>query len=141
MEIRVGSGEVIFWPTSGARRNSPMELKHLCTSCYFQGKQEFMRPAKAFGITRRQEYYTKYVEQGAWTRCLQCQKAAGVNWAPALEQKTLEPAVEPAVSRTAQDIGLVSGICCKQASLWPDLGPGRVLEVKCVGWWCSRSRI
>jgi len=45
------------------------------------------------------------------------------------------------VSRTAQDIGLVCGICCKQARLWPDLGPGRVLEVKCVGWWCSRSRI
>jgi len=107
-----------------------MELKHLCTSCYFQGKQEFMRPAKAFGITRRQEYYTKYVKQGAWTRCLQCQKAAGVNWAPAVEQKTLEPAMEPTVSRTAQDIGLVCGICCKQARLWPDLGPGRVLEVK-----------
>ena len=59
-------------------KKDPMSMKHLCASCYLQGKGEYMLNAKNFGVTSADDYYSKYVSQGAWTRCLQCQKQSGV---------------------------------------------------------------
>ena len=55
-----------------------MSMKHLCASCYLRGKGEYMLNAKDFGVTSADDYYSKYVSQGAWTRCLQCQEQCGV---------------------------------------------------------------
>ena len=81
-----------------------MASKHLCTSCYLKGKEDYMLPVQAFGIKQRQDYYPIYVNQGAWTRCLQCQQEAGLNCSrPA--QKTTAASNEPMdamdASRTA----------------------------------------
>ena len=57
---------------------SPLGIKHLCTSCYLQGKNSYMLGAKEFGVTRPEDFYNKYISQGCWTRCLQCQKDHGV---------------------------------------------------------------
>ena len=54
--------------------------KHLCTCCYLQGKKEYMLDAKAFGIKSRQDYFPMYLNQGAWTRCLECREVAGVSF-------------------------------------------------------------
>ena len=56
----------------------PMKCKHRCTSCYFHGYEEYMHPAKNFGIKQPSQFFSKYISQGCWTRCLHCQKAAGV---------------------------------------------------------------
>ena len=38
-----------------------------------------MLHAKEFGITKPQDFYSKYVSQGSWTRCLQCQQQLTTN--------------------------------------------------------------
>ena len=58
-------------------KDDPMKAEHICTSCYLTGKQHFSYPAKDFGVTLPTEFYTKYVAQGCWTRCLNCQKKTG----------------------------------------------------------------
>ena len=77
---------------------NPLESHHRCTSCYFKGQEEYMLPSSAFGVTSRSEFYSKYVAQGAWTRCLQCQKEAGCKFV----------CRQPPTSRLAQD-----DVCCQ----------------------------
>ena len=60
------------------RNGNPMSVNHMCTSCYLQGRSTYMLPIKEFGVTTPQQFFSKYVSQGCWTRCLQCQKAQGV---------------------------------------------------------------
>ena len=35
-------------------------------------------PAKMFGVETKDDFYAKYIAQGCWTRCLQCQRSAGI---------------------------------------------------------------
>ena len=35
-------------------------------------------PAKMFGVQTKDDFYVKYIAQGCWARCLQCQKSAGI---------------------------------------------------------------
>ena len=63
--------------TKASEGKNPLDTKHRCTSCYLRGREEYKLPPKDFGITCRSEYYGKYVAQGAWTRCLQCQTESG----------------------------------------------------------------
>ena len=84
-----------------AGEKSPMASKHLCTSCYLKGKEDYMLPAKAFGIKQRQDYYPMYVTQGAWTRCLQCDPQS--LRAQRMETEPSRTAQETEPSRTAQE--------------------------------------
>ena len=67
--------------TNSDSRNAgdPLRVNHSCTSCYLQGKTSYMLPAKEFGITKPQDFYSKYISQGSWTRCLQCQQQLTTN--------------------------------------------------------------
>ena len=58
----------------------PLKAHHLCVSCALQGKPQTRLPAKAFGVVRSQDFFPKYLEQGSWTRCLQCQAEANALW-------------------------------------------------------------
>ena len=49
-----------------------MKRKHICTSCYFQGSEIYKHSVREFGISSRVEFWSKYVSQGAWTRCVKC---------------------------------------------------------------------
>ena len=84
-----------------AGEKSPMASKHLCTSCYLKGKEDYMLPAKAFGMKQRQDYYPMYVSQGAWTRCLQCDPQS--LRAQRMETEPSRTAQETEPSRTAQE--------------------------------------
>ena len=59
------------------KKDDPMKAEFVCASCYLRGKKDFRYPAKEFGVTTPTEFYTKYVAQGCWTRCLNCQREAG----------------------------------------------------------------
>ena len=59
--------------------NNPMTSKHLFTSCYLQGKQNYMLAASQFGVKKASDFHRMYVAQGRWTRCLQCQQNSGVH--------------------------------------------------------------
>ena len=59
-------------------KKDPMSTRHLCTRCYLQGKGEYMLSARDFGVANADDFYPKYVSQGMWTRCLQCQEQSGV---------------------------------------------------------------
>ena len=37
-------------------------------------------PAKMFGVETKDDFYAKYIAQGCWTRCLQCQRSAGIGF-------------------------------------------------------------
>ena len=52
----------------------PMKCLHRCTSCYFLGHEDYMHPVKNFGIKLPSHFFSKYIAQGCWTRCLHCQK-------------------------------------------------------------------
>ena len=56
----------------------PMKCTHRCTPCYLRGHVDYMHPAKSFGVASAAQFFCKYVSQGCWTRCLQCQKKAGI---------------------------------------------------------------
>ena len=60
-------------------KNDPMAIKHICASCYLQGKKQYMLDAASFGVQNADDFYPKYVSQGGWTRCLDCQKAVGAD--------------------------------------------------------------
>ena len=38
----------------------------------------FLHPVKNFGIVSRGDLYKKYISQGSWTRCVECQKKASL---------------------------------------------------------------
>ena len=57
---------------------NPMSVDHMCTACYLKGRSTYMLPVKEFGVTTPQEFFGKYISQGCWTRCLQCQKEHGL---------------------------------------------------------------
>ena len=57
-----------------------MKTKNFSASCYFGKKTESKLPAKMCGVKTEDEFYAKYVAQGCWTRCLQCQKKAGLDY-------------------------------------------------------------
>ena len=59
--------------------SDPVALKHICASCYLQGKKKYMLDAASFGVQKVDDFYPKYVSQGMWTRCLDCQKAVGAD--------------------------------------------------------------
>ena len=59
-------------------KKDPMSTRRLCTSCYLQGKGEYMLSARDFGVANADDFYPKYVSQGMWARCLQCQEQSGV---------------------------------------------------------------
>ena len=93
-------------------RCNPMRAKLICVSCYLRGKKGYMMQASAFGVTRTEEFYAKYVAQGCWARCLQCQKEANA------------PFANPTVSfsersRSAPSSGLACRICSANASNKP----------------------
>ncbi len=85
---------------------NPMRAKHLCASCYLRGKEEYMFPAKNFGVDKADEFYAKYVAQGCWTRCLQCQKKAGVEFKCTSKTDSLTEKL-----RSAQSDGLACRVC------------------------------
>ena len=39
-----------------------------------------MKAAKMFGVERKDDFYSKYIAQGCWTRCLECQTSAGISF-------------------------------------------------------------
>ena len=49
-----------------------MQTKHLCASCYFGKKKEYMLPARMCGVEAQDEFYAKYVAEGCW-------KSAGID--------------------------------------------------------------
>ena len=72
----------------GEASTNPLLIKHFCASCAIQGKSVSWLPVQAFGVANSKEYYPKYVSQGCWTRCLECQAKADARWQPAPQQKT-----------------------------------------------------
>ena len=58
-------------------KNSTMEKTHRCTHCYLVGNKEYMYELKSFGISHPSEFFTMYLAQGSWTRCLKCQENIG----------------------------------------------------------------
>ena len=76
------------------------------------GQQGYMMQSSAFGVTEAEEFYAKYVAQGCWTRCLQCQKEANA------------PFTDPAkpfseLSRFAPSSGLACRVSSENASKKP----------------------
>ena len=61
----------------GATGIDPMKQKYLCTICYLHKAKQYEHPIQDFGVLKREEFFAKYVSQGGWTRCLQCQKKYG----------------------------------------------------------------
>ena len=55
----------------------PMKQRYLCTSCYLAGEEDYSHPVQKFGVVTSSEFYSKYVAQGCWSRCLQCQRVYG----------------------------------------------------------------
>ena len=68
--------------------------------------------ASAFGVTELKEFYSKYVAQGCWARCLQCQTDAKVTFTPSSVSI-------PDPSRSARSHGLSCRICSAQESKQP----------------------
>eukprot|EP00959_Pyramimonas_sp_CCMP1952_P081310 1698815-Pyramimonas_sp.AAC.1 len=58
-------------------KKGPMSKKHLCASCYLQGKGEHTLNPKDFGVVNAEDYYDKYVSQGTSTRRLKCHEQSG----------------------------------------------------------------
>ena len=63
--------------TEEPRRNSTMEKTYRCTHCYLVGKEKYMYELESFGISHPSEFFTMYLAQGSWTRCLKCQEDIG----------------------------------------------------------------
>ena len=42
-----------------------------------------MKAAKMFGVERKDDFYSKYIAQGCWTRCLECQRSTGISFTSA----------------------------------------------------------
>ena len=65
------------WYTDEALQDSksgrPLAITHICTCCYLKGNKYYMRSAADFGVTSNAAFHEKYVIQGSWTRCLECQ--------------------------------------------------------------------
>ena len=57
-------------------QSDPMRRQHRCTSCYLRGDKPYMLDVKDFGIAYPSDFYSKYIAQGCWTRCLRCQSDA-----------------------------------------------------------------
>jgi hypothetical protein len=55
----------------------PMKQKYICTSCYLHKAKLYEHPVQAFGVHRREDFFSMYVSQGSWARCLQCQSQYG----------------------------------------------------------------
>ena len=49
-----------------------MKRKLFCASCYFAGNTTYSHPVQNFDIASRSDMWSKYVAQGAWTRCVKC---------------------------------------------------------------------
>ena len=58
-------------------KKDPMSTKHLCASCYPQGKGEYMLNARDTGVANADAYCDEYVSQGMWVRCFECQEQSG----------------------------------------------------------------
>ena len=58
--------------------SDPMKRQHRCTSCYLRGEKAYMLDVRSFGVASPSEFFSKYVAQGCWTRCLRCQMEAGI---------------------------------------------------------------
>ena len=83
-----------------------MKQKYVCTSCYLQNEKTFTHPVQNFGVNTPNDFFPKYMAQGAWTRCLKCQARFG------------KPKPHGAVScgtqsRQDQDHNITSGDICK----------------------------
>ena len=53
-------------------------IRHLCTSSYQKGKQDYMLEACQFLVTKATKFYERYASQGRWTRCVHCMEEARV---------------------------------------------------------------
>ena len=50
---------------------------YCCTHCMLSKNENYMKPSHAFGADTAEDILEKILKQGAWTRCLKCQKAVG----------------------------------------------------------------
>ena len=70
-----------------------------------------MYSLQRFGVTAPQDFYSKYLAQGSWSRCLQCQRDAGVDVA----SMPAEPRPESSDARTVkQNQNEVCRICAEK---------------------------
>ena len=92
----------------GATGIDPMKQKYLCTSCYLHKAKPYEHPIQDFGVLKREEFFAKYVSQGSWTRCLQCQKKYG--------------ALSHTVQAVAQDSAAVCQLCTELCNRALELG-------------------
>ena len=65
--------------SSTDQAKDPLQMNHLCTSCYLKGKPDFILSADKFGMKKPSDFFRLYISQGRWVRCLQCQKDSGVD--------------------------------------------------------------
>ena len=73
-----------------SEHNSPLMTTYRCTSCYLHGKTKYHHTVENFGVSRPSDLFAKILAQGSWSRCIQCQKTAGV--------KVAEPTSEAVLS-------------------------------------------
>ena len=71
-----------------------------------------MMQSSAFGVTKPEEFYAKYVAQGCWARCLQCQKEANAPFTDPTKSFSER-------SRSAPSSGLACRISSDNASKKP----------------------
>ena len=56
----------------------PMTQQYRCMSCYLKKASVYMHPIQKFGVRCKTELFPKYIAQGSWTRCLECQAQVGL---------------------------------------------------------------
>ena len=67
-------------------------------------------PAKMFGVQTKDDFYAKYIAQGCWTRCLQCQKGAGIAFTNSSDNFKSN-FVEKCAVHSSKNNGVVCTIC------------------------------
>ena len=77
-------------------------------------------PAKMFGVETKDDFYAKYIAQGCWTRCLQCQRSAGIGFTSSSDNiKSHFVGKDDVVEATAENLSCDMHGCGKCGSVFP----------------------
>jgi hypothetical protein len=113
---------------AAAGNGDPMKKKYRCTSCYLRGAKEYSHPVQTIGVHSRNDLYAKYISQGVWTRCLECQKLVGLKTGTSASHSVQASSVK---RKADEEEGDICGLCS-------ELFLGQHIAAACH--WCSACK-